>query len=519
MTGMQGPLQPGVEVQLGQHMFRVLDSLGSGSFSTVWTAARLDGGGEVAIKETLCRSHEELQDAENEAKILQMVGNASKRHPGFVACETLKLASGIMSVRLGMAKVAGDSLGGYLQQWKQVWVGDPSSQFAEACNFSHELLVQLVPSMDAISAVAMHRDINTHNVMVSAGHGSSNPQFSVIDFGLAMTMQNWNHMCSKTPVVGDCRYWPVSAWYIFAHGGPKLMEKQALYAEYMTQVDLHAFGLTTLQVFMDMLPQHKAPHIPTEVWGLKVAWEKYWMDAYRLWEPLYKAFERKTDWNQLRQSYIQMEAHNIIDKALRNLRRALFNARDACACAEPGSIVAKAAVIFSACVELISQGAQPMGPEAAKGNIRLTSWRDVADMLNRSGMAVAPLGRRPSTNGMAVAPSGSLGGSLANGMAVPPFGSMGGSMTFAQSMMGVPPFGSMGGSMAFAQSMMGGSMTFAQSTMGGSMTFAQPTTFPIDNKMRGTSSAPFPTYQIPAPIRQVSPPFGSFVHPATVQVR
>jgi hypothetical protein len=290
-----------------------------------------------------------------------------------------------------MAKVAGDSLGAYLQEWKKQWAGDPFSQFTEACNFAYELLVQLVPTMDAISAVALHRDINTHNLLVTTGNGSSTPQFSVIDFGLAMSMQNWETMCCKTPVVGDCRYWPVSAWYIFAHGGPKLMEIQPLFEEYRTQVDLHAFGLTALQVFMDMLPQLAsaavASDIPEEIWGLKVAWEQYWQDAYRLWEPLFNAFANKTDWNQVRQFYIQSEAHNIIDKDLGHLRRALYNARDACAYAEPGSIVAKAAVVFSAVVELISQGAKPLGREAAKCSSKLASWSVIADILNSSGTA------------------------------------------------------------------------------------------------------------------------------------
>jgi serine/threonine protein kinase len=384
----EGALQPGVEVRLGQRMFRILYTLGSGSFSTVWAAAPLDGGGEVAIKETLCRSPEELQDAENEGQILQMVGNVAAT-PGFFGCETLQLASGVTSVRLAMAKVAGDSLGAYLQKWKQSWRSDPFSQFTEACNFTCELLVQLVPAMDAISAVAMHRDVNTHNVLVTTGNRGRKPEFSVIDFGLAMSLPKWEQMCSKVPVVGDCRYWPVSAWYIFAHGGPKLKQKSGLFAEYKTQVDLHAFGLTALQVFIDMLPQPTSSAVPEEIWELKAAWEQYWQNAYHLWEPLYNAFERRTDWNQLRQSYIQNEAHKIIDKDLGNLRRVLYNARDACAHAEPGSVVAKVAVVFSALVELISQGAKPLGREAPKGNIKLASWSDIADILDNSDRSLA----------------------------------------------------------------------------------------------------------------------------------
>jgi hypothetical protein len=163
------------------------------------------------------------------------------------------------------------------------------------------------------------------------------------------------------------------------------MEKQPLFLEYRTQLDLHAFGITALQVFMDMLPHPTSSTlsaIPEEIWGLKAAWDQYWQDAYRLWEPLFKAFERKTDWNTLRQNYIAMEAHNIIDKDLGHLRRALCNARDACACAEPGSVESIAHVICSALADLISHGAKPLGREAAKGSIKLSNWGDICSIVN-----------------------------------------------------------------------------------------------------------------------------------------
>jgi serine/threonine protein kinase len=389
-------LQPGAELSLGQQKFRILHLLGRGSFSAVWTALRLDGGGEVAIKETVCHSLDGLKDAENESKILQMVGNAGLRTSGFVACETVQLRSGKTSVRLAMAKVSGDSLGTFLEQRKKERFGDPSSQFVEACNFTYELLVQLVPTFEAISAVALHRDINTHNVLVSVGGWGSIPQFSIIDFGLAIDVQSWQTMLTKVPVVGDCRYWPVSAWYIFAHGA-KLMEVQSLFTEYRTQLDLHAFGITALQFFMDLLPRQSRA-IPGEIWALKAAWDQYWLDAYRLWEPLYKAFEGKADFEAVRRSYMANEAHSIIDKDLEHLRRSLCNARDAFAQAEPGS---KGSVIFSILAELISQGAKPLGREAATSSIKLASWGHIADLLNnassRRGSTTTALGCNSSS--------------------------------------------------------------------------------------------------------------------------
>jgi len=393
----EAELQPGAELSLGQQKFRILHLLGRGSFSAVWAALRLDGGGEVAIKETVCHSLDGLKDAENESKILQMVGNAGLRTSGFVACETVQLRSGKTSVRLAMAKVSGDSLGTFLEQRKKQRFGDPSSQFVEACNFTYEFLVQLVPTFEAISAVALHRDINTHNVLVSTGGWGSIPQFSIIDFGLAIDIQSWQAMLTKVPVVGDCRYWPVSAWYIFEHGGAKLMEVQSLFTEYRSQLDLHAFGITALQFFIDLLPRQSGA-IPGEIWALKAAWDQYWLDAYRLWEPLYNAFEGKADFEAVRRSYVANEAHNIIDKDLEHLRRSLCNARDACAQAEPGS---KGSVIFSVLAELISQGAKPLGREASTSSIKLASWSHIADLLNnassRRGSTTTALGWNSSS--------------------------------------------------------------------------------------------------------------------------
>mmetsp|Transcript_59657 Transcript_59657/g.94721 ORF Transcript_59657/g.94721 Transcript_59657/m.94721 type:complete len:504 (-) Transcript_59657:328-1839(-) len=394
-------LQPGVEVSLGQYKFRILNLLGRGSFSAVWNAARLDGGGEVAIKETLCRSQQELQDAENEARILQMVGSVALRISSFIACETMPLHSGTTSVRLAMAKVSGDTVGTFLQQRRKQWIGDSNFQFLEACSFTYELLAQLVPALDAISAVALHRDINTHNLLVSTACGSSVPQFSIIDFGLAVDVHSWPTQHTKVPVAGDCRYWPVSSWYIFAHGGPKLTEMPSLVMEYRTQLDLHALGITALQVFIDMLPQQSVSAIPEEIRALKVAWDQYWQDASRLHEPVFKAPDLHT-LMQLRHSYIATEAHNIIDRDLGQLRRSLFAARDACARREPGS---KAAMIFSVLAELISQGAKPLESEAARSSIKLASWSDIGNLLSndsgsRGGATTTILGRIGSSTAL-----------------------------------------------------------------------------------------------------------------------
>jgi hypothetical protein len=291
-----------------------------------------------------------------------------------------------------MAKVPGDSLGVFLRKLvQQRGAASPNPQavahhFAEACNFALQMLLQLLPTFEVISQMTLHRDINTHNVLVSTDNGTANPMFNIIDFGLAIDMKRWPHLMTQVSVVGDCRYWPPSAWYIFAAGGAKLAEKPHLRMEYMTQLDLHALGITALQVFVEMLMQPMGPAaiaaIPEEIWALKGAWDYYWKDARTYWEPLFRAFELKTDWNALRASYRQSQVHKIIDYHLGQLRQALSNVRNACARATHGSPFSNAQPLFASLLELISQGGKPLPEEAAScGGIKLTSWPDIRSIL------------------------------------------------------------------------------------------------------------------------------------------
>jgi len=350
-------------------------------------------------------------DAENEGKIMQQVGGSSSRIPDLIAIETVPNASGANIVRLAMTKVPGESLGSFLNHWKQqsgrAPVSNPQvmfNQLAEACNWSRELLSQLVPAFEVISPRAFHRDVNTHNVLVSSPGDLSAPQFGLIDFGLAIEAQSWASLSTQVPVVGDCRYWPVSAWFIFAAGGPEIIKQPQLLMEYRTQLDLHALGVTALQLFIEMLPQPvagsaAASMLPEEFRVLKRAWEHYWQDAYRFWEPLFHAFERKTDWLQLRQRYLINNVHLIIAESLGNLRQALSNACDACARADPGSHLSAARPLFAALLELISQGGKGLAGEVGPCAVKVTSWQTIRSIL--AGRRGSGTSRRAVPDGVA----------------------------------------------------------------------------------------------------------------------
>lgn len=388
-----GELRAGAVVRVGQHKFRVTQHIGSGSFSSVWAATRMDGtGGEVAIKETRCTSQDALADAEREGRILQQVCSTSSRIPEHIAFERFQSSPSTTTVRLAMAKVSGDSLGAFLTRWKPIHRTPSASpqvvatQLGEACLWTRELLMQLLPAFEALESVALHRDVNTHNILVSAeGGGAFQPEFGLIDFGLAIETQTWSSMLSQLPVVGDCRYWPESAWYAFA-AGPEIANHPRLLTEYRTQLDLHGLGVTALQMFTEMLPEAvggaKAV-VPEEIRSLKRAWEQYWHDACRFWEPLFRAFETQADWQQLRRNYLSNKVHKVIGQDLWNLKHAVRKVCDACGRADAGSPLSGNATLFSALFKLICEGSAVDGDGAD-----FTTWQTTSSVLNtapRSG--------------------------------------------------------------------------------------------------------------------------------------
>merc|ERR1719469_88907 len=117
----------------------------------------------------------------------------------------------------------------------------------------------------------------------------------------------WHHL----DVGGDCRYWPVSAWVQFLLGWTELEAHPPLRFEYQTQLDLHSFGLTALQVFVEMLPPLRSSdaisglsssqdgHVQllSGVAALQVAWERYWSTVTPLHSRLMDTFHNGGDWD------------------------------------------------------------------------------------------------------------------------------------------------------------------------------------------------------------------------------
>jgi len=430
------PLAAGAVVSIGGCTCQVTAPIGMGSFGAVWSARRQDGGGEVAIKEILCRSEQEIAHAGLESALLRKLSDlaatmatkpqdstadhvanggtgasrddAFDRIPAMVASENELIGPELWRVRLAMTKVPGEPLDWFIDRWQQglrqaVGAVQRRDQFVEACHFVKELISQLSPTFESISNFVYHRDVNSHNILVDGD--ARTPRFGLVDFGLAVDLSTWRGPLGPSSwqlvdIGGDCRYWPMAAWLQFECGYQELVKYAPLSTEYQTMLDLHALGITALQVLAAMAPfpstAGQGPSgtlvkeiLPDAVWVLLSAWTVYWKNVTRFWERLLEAFRSGGDQNALKASCIEEDVHNIVGKDLAVLRAALREADVACS-RETGLHGAKP--LFAALLELVSAGGTVGSTaEAAKPS----SWRNVRALIDTDDFSSAGTGAPP----------------------------------------------------------------------------------------------------------------------------
>lgn len=402
-------LEPGACIRIGDCKLQISSAIGEGTFGVVW-GARCRRGNKVAVKEICCRSQAAVDEATKEGQILRALectgASTTGRIPSFVACSTDNAGLPEWRYRLVMTHIAGDSLNRFLERRASSasWASKPLKQrFLDACNYARELLAQLAPTFARVSTVAYHRDVNPRNILVDEKDG--NIFYGLIDFGLAVDTARWRLGAELTaagdPVVGswqilgvggDCRYWPVSAWLMLEQGPKALVARPQLCVEYKTQLDLHALGITALQVLADLcMPREAAADsqscvddpdvLPEQLSNLLSAWRKYWDHAVRYWTRLFGAYckgeHHRRDLAVVKAVYRAAEVHRQIGEDLRALRSAL---REACEAVvdEDGTLPAdgvslvEAQPLFSALLAMISSG-----EDSAR-----CSWRRVELLVN-----------------------------------------------------------------------------------------------------------------------------------------
>jgi len=354
---------------------RVKKPLGMGSFGAVWEAEQSGGGPALALKEILCPSQVDLLNAVFEGNLLESFKtkdpgklNVASMLPVLVGLDMTPLATDLFRVRLAMTRLPGQPLDTWLRlKQDEAQLQNFSSAslriqgVGEACRFARELLLQLAPAFEEhIAALAYHRDVNAHNILIDMSEGPK-PKYGLVDFGLAVDVQSWRGDPEEggqerpapsrntrvgqdgatswhhLDVGGDCRYWPVSAWVQFLLGWTELDCNPMLRSEYRTRLDMHSLGLTALQVLVETMPPditlpaaHSAGEVISEIHKLRSAWERYWAMVTPLHSRLMETFHNGGDWDVLKAHCLDSNVHEVIASKLRSLRAAIIKTIAAC---------------------------------------------------------------------------------------------------------------------------------------------------------------------------------------------
>ncbi|CAK0799930.1 unnamed protein product [Prorocentrum cordatum] len=342
-------LAPGAEVAMGGWRFRCCGVLGRGSFSQVWAGTVLEGpepllgargvgsrasrsGGEaareggVALKVIQCRSQQDLQQALFEAALLERFqalaspdghGTPAMRVPRYLAHRVEPSLRGGWLVRMAMSRVPGECLDSFLRRPPvQGW--DPAVAAQCGCALATQLFRQLGPTLERMAPHAWHRDVNSHNVLLSdaldggclracadAEDMAQRASFWLIDFGLAVDSTTWPSVWQHSDVAGDCRYWPPSSFLMSFFGPEEVAVHPHMCKQYQTQLDIAGLGLTALEVLATLAlsaPRGSgdaagaAPAVFGGPWPrLLAVWQKYREEVSRWHMKIFQVFSSGGD--------------------------------------------------------------------------------------------------------------------------------------------------------------------------------------------------------------------------------
>lgn len=354
----QQPCGAGVEMTIGAYRFRCSSVLGRGSFSEVWAGDTLSGAGgaspEVALKDVTCKTHADLQQALFETGLLERLQNPEgsprqdwsppppMRIPKYLAHRVdATPGGGGWRVRTAMTRVPGEPLDAFLRRGPPPGRDGPSAVRC-GCALAQQLVRQLGPAIDRMSRFAFHRDVNSHNVLISdAIEGgklrlsndvedmSRRASFWLIDFGLAVDATTWQTNWSTSDVAGDCRYWPPCSFLMSFYGAEETLAHKDFCSQYKTRLDIVGLGLTALELLC------ATAVASSDAWGaeglrgswrrLFDAWEKYREEVTRWHLQIFKVFAAGGDIVPL---YHELAQERVVDKVtshvarIRNLLRA-----------------------------------------------------------------------------------------------------------------------------------------------------------------------------------------------------
>lgn len=369
-------LAPGTALAVGHLKVKCADMLGSGSYSTVWLAdveeSRNGDPAVVALKDVFCRGKAALQQSLFEVQLLMAVERKAMRAsmattdtrfevhvprlPRCLAYQVDPVESGGWNVRMALTRLKGEQLDGWLQKMASAAVADQPdtswpSHIRSGCTLARRLLQQLGPTLDSLAPLAWHRDVNSHNVLVCndgvndevlACSDVEQASFWLCDLGLAVDSNSWTSeedaAWRVTDIGGDCRYWPASCWMVHCYGAEYLEERQSFCRQYKTRLDIHALGITAIEVLCSVAMEARKSGAPCNegedpggCWSwLLEKYQVYHETVSSWWQAIYAVFSSGGDFRPVHAWLVEIEAPNKVISLVSDLRLALCTCATAC---------------------------------------------------------------------------------------------------------------------------------------------------------------------------------------------
>lgn len=210
------------------------------------------------------------------------------------------------------------------------------------------LIRQVGPTLEQLAPLAWHRDVNSHNVLVSDGVENSfldpadngdRADFALCDLGLAVDSRSWVSVDGAwrvTDIGGDCRYWPASSWMVHLYGADYLTTREEFCRQYQTRLDVHGLGITAVEIVCSVALAARSAGAPRVVAGsapdsdscwehLLDAWQVYHATVGQWWEMIYSVFSVGGDFRPVHAWLVQEDVANQVIALIADIRQALRN--------------------------------------------------------------------------------------------------------------------------------------------------------------------------------------------------
>jgi len=325
---------------------------------------------EVALKDVWCKMDSALKQSIFEAQVLLDVERKSLLD-GPKAASRLRLPRCFSyrvdptgdgwSVRTAMTRLPGEQLDDWLRR-EAVAVEDIlrttvannlrprpwTSHLRRGFAMVRRLLSQMGYTLDRLAAVAWHRDVNSHNILVSDSVNVSTPldvmgsgrrcSFWLCDLGLAVDSPSWgtdDGAWRTADIGGDCRYWPASCWMVHCYGSKFLAGHKDFCRQYRSRLDIHGLGVTGVEVLCSTAGAARAAGAPapegkgaeaSELWGsLLEVWKRYRDATGQWWEDIYNALSASgtVDFETVRSQLLREDVAQQVATLTSDLRSAL----------------------------------------------------------------------------------------------------------------------------------------------------------------------------------------------------